>query len=382
MRILRTALIVTAALGAISSAASARAANAPLQPGEIVITEFFDPMYRINPATGFKSLLEPGTFQPSDLLAVDAARRIVAIDKASQLVRFDPVTKGLTSLTSTPFPSAQGLAIEPNGNVLVVSGDDILVNLASGMTTTLVDNVNVNGGFFGPKGIAVGPTGRIFVTEFFKFAWEINAATGAASMLSLSRDLVHPNVVEVRSDGDLVVMESNTNLVRISPSSGAVDMMWYGLPGFSKDMAIESDNDILVTSTSGVFRFDASSGAQSALTWDRPFFNPSGIAVAPGALSAADFNDDGAVNGSDLAMWRNGFGTAGQQALQADADADGDVDGADFLVWQRQVGGNAAIQSVPEPSTGWLAIAMAIATVPAGRRMNSTAKVTRQDQRE
>ena len=208
----------------------------------------------------------------------------MAIDKASQLVRFDPVTKGLTSLTSTLFPSAQGLAIEPNGNVLVVSGDDIFrVNLTSGMTTTLVDNANVNGGFFGPKGIAVGPTGRIFVTEFFKFAWEINAATGEASMLSLSRDLVHPNVVEVRSDGVLVVMESNTNLVRISPSSGVVDMMWYGLPGFSKDMAIESDDDILVTSTSGVFRFDASSGAQSALTWDRPFFNPLGIAVAPGA---------------------------------------------------------------------------------------------------
>ena len=98
----------------------------------------------------------------------------------------------------------------------------------------------MNGGFVGPKGIAVGPTGRIFVTEFFKFEWEINAATGHASMLSLSRDLVHPNVVEVRSDGDLVVMESDPNLVRISPSSGAVDMMWYGLPGFSKDVAIEN----------------------------------------------------------------------------------------------------------------------------------------------
>jgi sugar lactone lactonase YvrE len=378
MRILHTILIVTAALGAILPAASARAANAPLHPGEIVITEFFDPLYRINPATGAKTLLEPGTFQPSDFLAVDAARRIVAIDKASQLVRFDPVTKGLTSLTSTLFPSVQGLAIEPSGNVLVVSGDDIFrVNAASGVTTTLVDNANVNGGLFGPKGIAVGPTGRIFVTEFFKFAWEINPATGAASMLSLSRDLVHPNVVEVRSDGDLVVMESNTNLVRISPSSGEVDMMWYGLPGFSKDMAIEADDDVLVTSTSGVFRFDASSGAQSALTWDRPFFNPLAIAVAPGTASPADFNNDGVVNGGDLAMWRNGYGDAGQQALVANADGDGDVDGADFLVWQRQVGGSSAVQSVPEPSTGWLAMTLAIAAIRAGRGVKPAAKVIR-----
>jgi streptogramin lyase len=383
MRTLNTVLIVMAALGPILSATSAVAANVPLKPGEIVITEFFDPMYRINPATGAKALLEPGTFQPGDILAIDAARRIVAIDKSSQLVRFDPVTMGLTSLTTTAFPSAQGLAIEPNGNVLVVSGDDIhRVNVASGATTTLVDNANVNGGFFGPKGIAVGPTGRIFVTEFFKFAWEINPATGAAAMLPLSRELVHPNVVEVRSDGDLVVMESNTNLVRISPSTGAVDMMWYGLPGFSKDMAIESDNDILVTSTSGVFRFDASSGAQSALTWDRPFFNPAGIAVAPGDSSPADFNADGAVNGGDLAMWRHGFGAAGQQALQADADADGDVDGADLLVWQRQVGGGSAVQSVPEPSTIWLATSLALVAIRSGRQARFAAKFIRKDRRE
>jgi sugar lactone lactonase YvrE len=360
MRGRNRALIGLAALGALLPMAWASAANAPLKPGEIVITEFFNPMHRIDPVTGGKALLAPGPFQPSDILAVDAARRIVAIDKSSQLVRFDPVTMSVTPLTTNTFPAAKGLALEPNGNVLVVSGDDIFrVNVASGMTTTLVDNMNVNGGFFGPAGIAVGPTGRIFVTEFFKFAWEINPANGAASLLPLSRELFHPGVIEVRSDGDLVVMESNTNLVRISPSSGAVDMMWYGLPGFSKDMAIEADNDILVTSTSGVFRFDATSGVQSVLTWDRPFFSPQGIAVAPGSLAATDFNGDGSVNGSDLALWRSGFGASGAQGLQGNADGDADVD---FLLWQRQTTaapGVAAGQAVPEPAARTLLLAIA-----------------------
>ncbi|MCC6493811.1 MAG: hypothetical protein IT424_12415 [Pirellulales bacterium] len=70
-----------------------------------------------------------------------------------------------------------------------------------------------------------------------------------------------------------------------------------------------------------------------------------------------DFNLDGAVNGSDLAIWRGqaGIGAGG------DADADGDSDGADFLLWQRNAGANvltatAAAAAVPEPASAVLAL--------------------------
>ena len=54
MRGRNTALIGLALLGVMLPMGSASAANAPLKPGEIVITEFFDPMYRIDSATGAK----------------------------------------------------------------------------------------------------------------------------------------------------------------------------------------------------------------------------------------------------------------------------------------------------------------------------------------
>jgi len=48
----------------------------------------------------------------------------------------------------------------------------------------------------------------------------------------------------------------------------------------------------------------------------------------------ADFDDNGIVDGDDLAQWQGDFGV---NAL-SDADNDGDSDGADFLAWQRQLG--------------------------------------------
>ncbi len=66
---------------------------------------------------------------------------------------------------------------------------------------------------------------------------------------------------------------------------------------------------------------------------------------------AADFNQDGNVDGLDLDDWQAAFG----MTSDGDADADGDTDGADFLVWQRQFGQStlpllASSATVPEPT--------------------------------
>lgn len=53
----------------------------------------------------------------------------------------------------------------------------------------------------------------------------------------------------------------------------------------------------------------------------------------------SDFNGDGTVDASDLAIWKDGFGTTTKAKLEeGDADSDGDVDGTDFLAWQLDFG--------------------------------------------
>jgi T5SS/PEP-CTERM-associated repeat protein len=70
--------------------------------------------------------------------------------------------------------------------------------------------------------------------------------------------------------------------------------------------------------------------------------------VGPGL--AADFNDDGFVNGADLTLWKGAFGST----AVGDANGDGVSNGADFLVWQREFTGapaTPAVGAVPEPAS-------------------------------
>lgn len=88
-----------------------------------------------------------------------------------------------------------------------------------------------------------------------------------------------------------------------------------------------------------------------------------------GVFLAADFNENGIVDGADLAAWKSGFGT-GTLKSQGDANLDGHVDGSDFLIWQRQLGSlppvAATAGAVPEPAA--LAMAMTAGLALAIRR--------------
>lgn len=99
----------------------------------------------------------------------------------------------------------------------------------------------------------------------------------------------------------------------------------------------------------------------AGLTWKVDYVGNSVVLnVLSGPAYAADFNNDGRVDGDDLDEWKLAFG----QGPGADANDDGRTDGNDFLVWQRQFGSGVpaapAVGAVPEPaSCALLGIAMA-----------------------
>ncbi|MEM9658657.1 MAG: hypothetical protein AAF961_09880 [Planctomycetota bacterium] len=97
--------------------------------------------------------------------------------------------------------------------------------------------------------------------------------------------------------------------------------------------------------------------------------------ITPPSLSlAADFNEDGLVDGLDLSAWESGFATlAGASKTDGDANLDGVVDGADFLQWQRQHGRGTASSgvtttAVPEPAAVTVAILGCFACAAARTR--------------
>ena len=70
------------------------------------------------------------------------------------------------------------------------------------------------------------------------------------------------------------------------------------------------------------------------------------------SVVAPDFNSDGTVNQTDLAIWESEYGMS--PGVQADGNGDGVVNGMDFLILQRFFGATSplsSINSVPEPAT-------------------------------
>jgi hypothetical protein len=87
------------------------------------------------------------------------------------------------------------------------------------------------------------------------------------------------------------------------------------------------------------------------------------------AIMSSDYNSDGMVDGNDLAIWQNNFGSSEATQPGGDADYDRNVDGADFLLWQRQLGGTpaaAALTAVPEPTSA--AVLLAALALSGSRR--------------
>ena len=94
------------------------------------------------------------------------------------------------------------------------------------------------------------------------------------------------------------------------------------------------------------------------------------------AYSPADFNQSGAVDGADLAIWSGNYGQGpGSGRTDGDANDDGVVDGGDFLAWQREFAGTSpALATVPEAPSNALLLAgiVACATLLSRSRLGVT----------
>lgn len=91
------------------------------------------------------------------------------------------------------------------------------------------------------------------------------------------------------------------------------------------------------------------------------------VVYEPITALTADFDVDGAVDGTDFLIWQRGFGVnSGAQRADGDANGDGAVNGSDLALWKAQFGSAAALPtaaSVPEPSAS---VILGIALVMCG----------------
>jgi hypothetical protein len=97
---------------------------------------------------------------------------------------------------------------------------------------------------------------------------------------------------------------------------------------------------------------DGSVDASDLAAWKSDF----GSHVKPPTLPG-DYNRDGRVDAADYTVWRDSLGNTVSYGTGADGNVNGLVDIGDFSRWQTNfgaasaVGGGAEVASTPEPST-------------------------------
>jgi len=298
----------------------------------------------------------------------------LTIDGGATLIAASGLQAGSAVVTSGGQLFASG-ATHDFGSGLTNHGDLVLSNTtidgpvtnATGANVTAIGNVTFNdlvdgpGGFFGP-GVTTFNGGYNPGASPGVVPFEGHIALGAANTLAielagmLDGQFDRLNVLgDAQLDGALAVslldgfeLAANQSFT-ILDVGGALTGLFDGL-GEGELVGNFGDTDLWITYAGG-------DGNDVALFTAAPSF-------------AADFDEDGDVDGDDLANWKTGFGDTTAVHMDGDADGDQDVDGGDFLAWQRRLGEGAsalaARASVPEPTP--LGLATMLAPLMRGRR--------------
>jgi hypothetical protein len=141
-------------------------------------------------------------------------------------------------------------------------------------------------------------------------------------------------------------------------------------------------NIITGNTVTGTFDYADVSGMPAGLAFHINYLpNAVQLQVVNKPMFSADFDNDGDVDSTDLAIWRDAYNLN----QLGDADGDNDSDGRDFLIWQRQFG-STPLQSltaniaVPEPNT--LLLLFMAGTLLSKRRVKGRAMSRKRERPE
>lgn len=182
-------------------------------------------VFRVEPSSGTQTTVTSGGLLNGPFgIAIEADGNILVVDYYSgKLVRVDPVTGAQTPVSYLIEPIS--IAVEGDGNILVVDlapGALIRVDPVTGAQTIL------SGSIFHNDGIAVEPDGDIVVSRTGSPAviLRIDPVTGAQTIITSGGLLLSPAGVAIEVDGNIVLADRGSDtdpgrIFRIDPVTGA-----------------------------------------------------------------------------------------------------------------------------------------------------------------
>jgi len=226
-----------------------------------------------------------GLLSPGDILTAN-------FFAGGSIVRVDPLTGTQAVIASDGnFRALSGIALDPSGAIFVtdlIQDEIIRVDAATGAQTV----VSAGNNLLFPVGIAIDAADNLLVADRTAHAIiRINSTTGAQAVVSaggsLSGDVgAGPNGIAIDAAGDIVVASARSGardagvVVRVDPLTGAQTVISEGGSlGSLNAIAIDAAGNYWVADGFGsIIRVNSTTGAQSVVSSDGSLAIPLGIA--------------------------------------------------------------------------------------------------------
>ena len=291
---------------------------AALVPGDLLVVDSgTKTLYRVDRLSGAQTPISAnGLFTSPRGVAIESNGQILVLDRTG-VIRVDPntgaqVAVSLGGLFVNPF----GIAIEPGGSILVADSDGgsttpgcsigpcgtvIRVNGQSGLQTRL----SGDGNLLQPMGIAVAPSGDIYVIDNRDrgssgggVLLKIDRVSGAQTVVSSNGFFSAPSSVVIEATGQILVGDANAMpppqgpgaVIRVNPVGGAQTVVaHHGFFAGQRGLALATNGEILVADPEafsgggGIIAVNPTTGAQTVVSSGGVFRDPWSVATVTSA---------------------------------------------------------------------------------------------------
>ena len=198
-----------------------------------------------------------------------------------------PAGNGAVVTLSTAVPYATGIALDPQGNLFVVSSSFAGVTKLSATDNYAVAGQYLADGLAEPQSVALDSAGNVYVADTYHGAVkEILAAGGYTSVQTLTTGLVQPYGIAVDGAGDIFVTEQGSASVKEIPAGGGAAKLLSHAFAWPTGIAADSAGNLYVSDfyLGTLSEIEAADGYQTV------------VPVGPGGIRANGLALDGSGN--------------------------------------------------------------------------------------